>query len=283
LSEERVPSPDPEGPVRKPPRDAVAEANVRAPTRGNRRLEALLEAVNSDDEVRSWWYMTQVQSERLGMSDHSWVHMQIVLNISLRLLRLMTKAGVEPAMVADHGMTDRDAEVVVAGGALLHDVGMSIHRADHEAYSLFLAKPALERLLGDVYREPLRSVVIAETLHAIIGHRRRGQPYTLEAGVVRVADALDMAGGRSRIPLEAGQEGIHSISAAAIDEVRIEAGATRPVRVEIEMNNSAGIFQVDDLLTTKIRGTPLEGMVEVLAEVKGETEKRLLTSFRLSD
>jgi hypothetical protein len=283
LSEERVPSPDPEGPVRKPPRDAIAEANVRAPTRGNRRLEAFLEAVNSDEEVRTWWYMTQVQSERLGMSDHSWVHMQIVLNISLRLLRLMTKAGVEPAMVADHGMTARDAEVVVAGGALLHDVGMSIHRADHEAYSLFLAKPALERLLGDAYREPLRSVVIAETLHAIIGHRRRGEPYTLEAGVVRVADALDMAGGRSRIPLEAGQEGIHSISAAAIDEVRIEAGETRPVRVEIEMNNSAGIFQVDDLLTTKIRGTPLEGKVEVLAEVKGETEKRLLTGFHLSD
>ena len=101
--------------------------------------------------------------------------------------------------------------------------------------------------------------------------------------MVRVADALDMAGGRSRIPLEAGREGIHSISAAAIAEVRIEAGDTRPVRVEIEMNNSAGIFQVDDLLTTKIRGTPLEGKVEVLAEVKGETEKRLLTSFHLSD
>jgi hypothetical protein len=283
LSEERVPSPDPEGPARKPPREAVAEARVRAPTRGNRRLEAFLEAVNADEEVRAWWYMTQVQSERLGMSDHSWVHMQIVLNISLRLLRLLTKAGVEPAMVADHGMTNRDAEVVVAGGALLHDVGMSIHRADHEAYSLFLAKPALDRLLADAYREPLRSVVVAETLHAIIGHRRRGEPYTLEAGVVRVADALDMAGGRSRIPLEAGQEGIHSISAAAIDEVRIEAGETRPVRVEIEMNNSAGIFQVDDLLATKIRGTPLEGKVEVLAEVKGESEKRLLTGFRLSD
>ena len=27
------------------------------------------------------------------MSDHSWVHMQIVLNIALRLLRLLVKAG----------------------------------------------------------------------------------------------------------------------------------------------------------------------------------------------
>jgi hypothetical protein len=281
VNEEAIPVPEPEGPVRKAPADAVAEARVRAPTRGNRRLESFLEAVNEDDEVRAWWYMAQVHAERLGMSDHSWVHVQIVLNIALRLLRLLDRGGVEPAMVSDHGMSVRDAEVVVAGGALLHDVGMSIHRADHEAYSLFLAREALTRLLADAYREPQRSVVIAEILHAIIGHRRRGEPYTLEGGVVRVADALDMAQGRSRIPVEGGQYGIHALSAAAIDEVRIESGEERAVRIEIDMNNSAGIFQVDDLLATKLRGTPLEGHVEVIAQVSGETEKRLLPSFRL--
>jgi uncharacterized protein len=278
---EAVPTPDPKGPQRKPPKEAIAEARVRAPTRGNRKLEQFLAAVNEDEQVRAWWYMAQVHAERLGMSDHSWVHTQIVLNISLRLLRLLVKAGVEPAVVADHGMAPRDAEVVVAGGALLHDVGMSIHRADHEAYSLFLASGALDRLLADPYREPQRTVIASEILHAIIGHRRRGQPYTLEAGVVRVADALDMAQGRTRLPLEAGQEGIHSISAAAIDEVRIEAGEERPLRIEIELNNSAGIFQVDDLLATKIRDTPLEGQVEVVAAIEGETEKRLLSGFRL--
>jgi hypothetical protein len=278
---ERVPTPDPEGPSRKPPAEAVAEARVRAPTRGNRKLEAFLSAVNEDEQVRTWWYMAQVHAERLGMSDHSWVHTQIVLNISLRLLRLLVRAGVEPATVADHGMSSRDAEIVVAGGALLHDVGMSIHRADHEAYSLFLANGALERLLEDSYREPKRTVIASEILHAIIGHRRRGAPYTIEAGVVRVADALDMAQGRSRIPLQSGQEGIHSISAAAIDEVRIDAGEERPVRIEIELNNSAGIFQVDDLLATKIRDTPLDGQIEVVARVEGETEKRLLSGFRL--
>ncbi len=184
-------------------------------------------------------------------------------------------------MVSDHGMKDRDAEVVVAGGALLHDVGMSIHRVDHEAFSLFLVQGRLPSLLEGSYEEPERTVVISEILHAIIGHRRRGEPYTVEAGVVRVADALDMAQGRSRIPVEDGQYGIHALSAAAIDEVRIEAGEERPVRVEIEMNNSAGIFQVDDLLATKLRGSPLEGYVEVIAQVKGETEKRLLPSFRI--
>jgi uncharacterized protein len=281
MSGEAVPTPDPKGPKRKPPKEAIVEARVRAPTRGNRKLEGFLAAVNEDEQVRAWWYMAQVHAERLGMSDHSWVHTQIVLNIALRLLRLLVKAGVEPAVVADHGMTGRDAEVVVAGGALLHDVGMSIHRADHEAYSLFLASGALDRLLAESYREPQRTVIASEILHAIIGHRRRGHPYTLEAGVVRVADALDMAQGRTRLPLEAGQEGIHSISAAAIDEVRIEAGEERPVRIEIELNNSAGIFQVDDLLATKIRDTPLEGRVEVVAAIEGETEKRLLSGFRL--
>ncbi len=281
-SEEQVPAPDAGGPQRKPPAEAIAEARVRAPTRGNRKLESFLDAVNGDEQVRSWWYMAQVHAERLGMSDHSWVHMQIVLNIALRLLRLLVRAGVEPAMVADHGMRDRDAEVVVAGGALLHDVGMSIHRADHEAYSLFLANGALQRLLADVYKEPERTVVASEILHTIIGHRRRGEPYTLEGGVVRVADALDMAQGRTRLPLDLGHEGIHSISAAAVDEVRISAGEERPVRIEIQLNNSAGIFQVDDLLATKIRGTPLDGRVEVIARVEGETEKRLLSGFRLS-
>jgi uncharacterized protein len=261
--------------------EAIAKSQVHAPTRGNRKLERFLDAVNADERVRAWWYMAQITSERLGMSDHSWVHVQVVLNISLRLLRLLVKGGIEPAMVTDHGMGERDAEVVVAGGALLHDVGMSIHRADHEAYSLFLVQERLQSLLGDSYEEPERTVVISEILHSIIGHRRRGEPYTLEAGVVRVADALDMAEGRSRLPVEGGQYGIHALSAAAIDEVRIEAGEERPVKVEIQMNNSAGIFQVDDLLATKLRGTPLEGHVEVIAQVPGETEKRLLPSFRL--
>ncbi len=269
------------GELGRKPAEAIAGAAVRAPTRGNRKLDALLDGINADPQILAWWHMAQVTSERLAMSDHSWVHVQIVLNISLRLLRLLVKAGVQPALVADHGMHDRDAEVVVACGALLHDIGMSIHRADHEAFSLFLAEGKLRELLAGIYSEPERTVVISEALHTIIGHRRRGEPYTLEAGVVRVADALDMAQGRSRLPVESGRMGIHTISAAAIDDVTISAGETRAVRIEIAMNNSAGIFQVDDLLATKLRGTPLSDHVEVVAAVEGETEKRLLTVFRI--
>ena len=276
--------PDDDGPAADSPpslRERLAQVRLGVPTRGNRRLERLIDGAASDPQVLAWWHMQQVGSERLGMSDHSWVHIQIVTNIALRMLRLADRAGIVPAMVSDHGMGSRDAEVVVTAGALLHDAGMSIHRVDHEAFSLFLAERKLRELLDGVYEEPERTIVVSEALHCIIGHRRRGQPYTLEAGVVRVADALDMAQGRSRLPVERGELGIHAISAAAIDDVNIERGTDRPIRVEIKMNNSAGIFQVDDLLATKIRGTPLEGHIEVVAAVEGETEKRLLREFRI--
>jgi metal-dependent HD superfamily phosphatase/phosphodiesterase len=276
-----APAPAPPRPELVRPRDAVAPMRIRVPTRGNRRLETLLDAANADDQLKAWWHVSQVNAMRLGMSDHSWVHIQIVTNIALRLLRLLVRGGVEPAMVTDYDMRPRDAEVVVAAASLLHCVGMSIQRADHEAYSLFLAADKLGSLLAEVYEEPERSVVIAETMHAIIGHRRRGEPVTVEAGVVRVADALDMAKGRSRVPFEAGQTNIHSLSAAAIDEVRIEQGDERAVRIEIAMNNSAGIFQVDELLATKLRGTRLQDHVEVIARIDAEHEKRLVPVFRL--
>jgi metal-dependent HD superfamily phosphatase/phosphodiesterase len=173
-------------------------------------------------------------------------------------------------------MSVRDAEVIVAAGAMLHDTGMSIHRADHEAYSLFLAADKLPRLLDGIYDEPEKSVVAAEIQHAIIGHRSKGAPLTIEAGVVRVADALDMAAGRSRVPFEAGQKNIHALSAAAIDGVSILAGNDKPVRVEIAMNNSAGIFQIDELLGNKLKGSGIEQYVEVAARVDREHEARLL-------
>jgi len=254
---------------------------IRAPSRGNRRLEALFAAANADPRLHAWWYMQQLNADRRDMSDHSWVHIQIVVNISLRLFRLLQRAGVEPAMVTEHGMKARDAEVVIAAACLFHDTGMSIHRTDHEQYSLFLAADRLPLLLDAIYDEPALTVVTSEALHAVIGHRRHGEPITLEAGVVRVADALDMASGRSRVPFETRRPNIHSVSAAAIDAVTIEPGEERAVRVEIEMNNSSGLFQVDGLLATKLRGSGIEEHIEVLARIDAEHEKRLVTVFRI--
>jgi len=125
------------------------------------------------------------------------------------------------------------------------------------------------------------SIIVSETLHAITGHRSKGAPFTVEAGIVRVADALDMARGRSRVPFESGRLNIHSLSAYAIEEVRISPGLDRAVRVEIAMSNSAGIYQVDELLATKLRGSGLERHMEVIARIDAEHERRLIPVFRI--
>ena len=264
-----------------PLREAIAAINIHAPSQRNRKLAAFLAAANADAQLKARWHAAQVTAERLGMSDHSWVHLQIVLNRALRLYRLLRQKGVRASVEADYGLDGKDAEVVIAAGCLLHDLGMSIHRIDHEAYSLFLAADHLGTLLGDVYEEPERTVVASEALHAIIGHRSGGAPLTLEAGIVRVADALDMEHGRSRVSLETHLPNIHALSAAAIDEVRILPGEQRTIRVEIEMNNSAGVFQVDELLARKLRGSGLEDHIEVVAQIEAEHEKRLMTVYRI--
>ena len=268
-----------------PPQDGDAEVSeltsIRVPIEGNTRLQAVLDRVNADPELFALWHAANVNAvKRLGMSDHGPVHVQLIANIALRLLRDVVAAGAVPNIVADYAMTRDDAEVVVLLAALLHDVGMSIHRIEHEHFSLFIAAPKLKELLDGLYPPFAATIIRSEVLHAIIGHRSAGKPMTLEAGVVRVADALDMAKSRSRIPFEAGQVNIHSLSAAAVEQVVIERGETKPIRIAITMSNSAGIFQVDELLKEKLRGSGIEQYVEVEAHVEGETEKRLLQVFR---
>jgi metal-dependent HD superfamily phosphatase/phosphodiesterase len=242
----------------------------------------VIERVNADKQLKGWWHVANVNAVvRLEINDHSWVHIQIVTNIALKLLRQLTKHGVKTAMVQDYGMTSDDAEVVVALGALLHCVGMAVHRDGHEDYSLFLAEPKARDLLAGIYEEPDVTVITSEVLQAITSHRDYGKPLTLEAGIVRVADALDMAKGRSRIPFEHGRVSIHSLSAAAIEEVLIKDGDTKPIGIEILMNNSSGIYQVDGLLKAKLRGSGLEPYVEVNAHIDTEAEKRLVPIYRL--
>ena len=264
------------------PTEAVAAMHLRVPARGNRKLRRIIEKIQADSQIKAWWHVANMNAVvRLEINDHSWVHVQIVANIALKLLRQLTKHGVEPSLVRDYRLTANESEIVVVLASLLHDIGMSVHRRDHEDWSLFLAEPKLRELLADVYDEPDRTVIVSEVLQAITSHRADGEPLTLEAGILRVADALDMAKGRSRIPFERGSVSIHSLSAAAIDEVRIGDGQARPIMVEIVMNNSSGIYQVDGLLKAKLRGSGLEPYVEVVARIDTEAEKRLVPVYHL--
>ncbi|HEV7752858.1 MAG TPA: phosphohydrolase [Baekduia sp.] len=274
----------PDAPEPEPPqnlRELVDAAHIRLPTRGNRKLQQLVDAVNGDVQLKAWWHAAGINAQRLGMSDHSWVHIQIVTNIALRLSRLLSKRGVGPSVVGDYGLSERDAEVIIAAATLFHCVGMSIHRQDHEQFSLFLTADKLPKLLAPMYDEPTRSIIVAEASHAIISHRSKGAPFTIEGSIVRVADALDMAKGRSRVPFEQLLPNIHSLSSYAIDSVKISPGREKAVRVEIEMNNSAGIYQVDEGLGTKLRNTPLAEHLEVVARIDAEHEQRLVPVFRL--
>jgi uncharacterized protein len=255
---------------------------MRVPARHNTRLQRILDRIDHDDELYMLWRCANINAvDRLGMSDHGPVHVHIVANIALKLIRLLAGRGVQPSIIAQHGLERDDAEVVVVLGALLHDIGMAIHRDDHERFSLFLAAPKLRELLDGIYDVASRTVIVAETLHAIIAHRSDGRPLTLEAGVVRVADALDMAKGRSRIAFEAGKINIHSLSAAAIEKIELQSGELKPVRIMVTMLNSAGVFQLDALLKEKLHGSGLEPHVEVIATIQGETEKKLVEVFRV--
>ncbi|MDQ3822812.1 MAG: HD domain-containing protein [Actinomycetota bacterium] len=284
-TEERIEQPvsaEAERETRLTPAQAVEQMRLNLPARGNRKLRSLVERANRDRQLKGWWHVANVNAVvRLEINDHSWVHVQIVANIALKLLRQLTKHGVEPSLVRDYGLEADDAEVALTLGALLHCVGMAVHRDGHEDFSLFLAEPKVRQLLDGLYDEPELTVLSVEVLHQITSHREYGRPLTLEAGILRVADALDMAKGRSRIPFEHGRVSIHSLSAAAIEEVRITDGEERPVRIEILMNNSSGIYQVDGLLKAKLRGSGLEPHVEVIARIDTEAEKRLVPLYRL--
>jgi metal-dependent HD superfamily phosphatase/phosphodiesterase len=264
------------------PAQAIERMRINVPPRANKKLRLLVERVNADEQLKAWWHVSNVNAvKRLEINDHSWVHIQIVANIALKLLRQLAKNGIEPSMVRDYGMTRDDAEVVVALGAFLHCVGMAVHRDRHEDWSLFLAEAKMRELLDGMYEEPERTVLASEVLQAITSHRQGGRPLTLEAGIIRVADALDMAEGRSRIPFQHGRVSIHSLSAAAIEGVEIRDGEAAPVLIEITMNNSSGIYQVDELLKAKLRGSGLEPYVEVVAHIDTESEKSLIPLYKL--
>jgi len=252
---------------------------LHLPIRHNHKLQQVVARINQHRELHTLWRICNMTAvDRLHMSDHGPVHVQIIANIALKLLRLIVETGVQPNVVRDYGLQKEDAEVIVVLGSLLHDVGMAIHRDDHERYSLFVALPIIKELLTGVYPVPEATVVLAETLHAIIAHRAGGRPLTLEAGIVRVADALDMAKGRSRIPFAAGELNIHSVSAAAVEKLTISRGETKPVMLRVQMTNSAGIFQLDELLKEKLHGSGLEPYVEVEAFIEG-AEKKLIEAY----
>lgn len=252
------------------------------PFRGNNKLEQIMAKVQQDSMLNSFWKCSNIVAiDRMGYTDHGPTHVKIVANLALKLLRILIKNEVEPSIVKNYKMNNYDSEVVVVLGSIFHDLGMIVQRNDHEKYSVLLALKFLDKFLNQVYSLEEQAIVISEVLHCVVSHEQPNKPLTVEAAIVSIADALDMESGRARIPFEAGKIDIHSVSALSIQNVEIIEGADKPITVKVTMSDSAGIFQIDQLLKPRIENSGLQEHIHVLAEVTGDKETCVLERFEV--
>ena len=259
------------------------------PYRENPKLKQVMEKVKQDKKLQTYWRCSNVMAmERLGYTDHGPTHVKIVANLALKLLRILIERQVKPSIVKDYDMKNEDAEVVVVLGSIFHDLGMVVIRNHHEMYSGLIALEFIERCLTGTYGEEERAIITSEVLHAIVSHeitaKRINKPLTVEAGIVGIADALDMEAGRARIPFKAGKIDIHAVSALSIEKVEIMENTEKdqkPITIKITMSNSAGVFQIDELLKPRIETSGLQGYFHVVAEITGEKEQKIIEKFEI--
>ncbi|MGQ4555728.1 HD domain-containing protein [Halobellus sp. GM3] len=247
------------------------------------RLNAVLPELLSDPEITTYLEAQNVNAVmRKGYNDHGTKHIEIVRNRALNLYDLLKSGDVPFNGARDQGLEEADEPVIIALAATLHDIGHVVHRDGHVYYSIPLAADLLDRLLPEFGFYDAREAVRmkAEVLHAILCHHTEEDPLTTEAGIIRVADALDMERGRSRIPYEKGGRGINTLSSQAIESVSLRPGDGKPVLVEIEMINAAGVYQVDNLLKAKLQDSGLEEYIRIVA-VNTKAEDQLLERIEL--
>jgi metal-dependent HD superfamily phosphatase/phosphodiesterase len=238
--------------------------------------------VREDPKLQSFWKCCNVMAiERMGYTDHGPTHVKIVANLGLKLLRILVDAQVKPSIVRNYRMRNEDAEIVVVLGSIFHDLGMVVVRNNHQMYSIVLSLEFIQKYLKPVYSEDEQAIMCSEILHAIATHEQPNKPLTVEGGIVAIADALDMEAGRARIPFEAGKIDIHAVSALSIQKVDIIEGGKKPITIKITMTNSAGVFQIDELLKPRIENSGLQEYFHVYAEITGEKERKIIDKFEI--
>jgi len=245
-------------------------ANLKEP-----RLAKMFHLLENDLEVQNYLRMANVMAvDRLMYNDHGPVHSRITSGSALEIFRLLCEK-VEPTSVENGICSLEDAKLIVLCGTYLHDAGNAVHRDAHEIHGCYIANHILDRLLPKVYphNEALPIRLKCEILHSIFAHDEEVRCLSVEAGSVKVADGTDMAEGRARIPYRTGKVNIHSISATSIKKVEIVKGDKRPVRILVNMDNPAGVFQIEHVLERKISTSGIQGLVEVVALEKGREIK----------
>ena len=247
------------------------------------KLKEVAHAMLHDPEIKALQdYANVVSIRRLGFNDHGPVHMRKVVKNALKFANLLQEAAIPMSLEAEEAGTFEDSVFALFTSGLLHDIGMSVTRQDHERYGTELARPIVDRYLelycpGDVVRWTILRSLIME---CIIGHMAMIRIHSLEAGLILIADGCDMEKGRARIPMllntEARVGDIHKYSSSAVERITITRGTEKPVRIDIEMSQSVGFFQVEEVLFPKLTVSPARSYIELTAGVIGEVPRRYL-------
>jgi len=234
------------------------------------KARKMWELLKDDPEANADWDMANfIAVARLGYNDHGDVHVKIVAANALKMLKILLGHGVTTSVIKERAGDEDDVHLIVLAGALLHDIGNQVHRENHNLSGVYLAIPLLNRLLPKIYvDEEVRYEIRGHILHCIYAHEFEVKDLTEEAALVGIADGTDMTKGRGRLAFDKGNVNIHTVSALSIEKVEILKGKERPVRILINMSNSAGVFQIQETLARKISGGPLEDYFEVTAVAK---------------
>jgi len=251
----------------------IAEQKISS----NSKVNRIYQLMRSDLELQNCLQMANTMAvKRLNYNDHGPVHARIVAGTALEIYDYL-RGHIEPSIIKDAIGDESDSKLVVFCGAYLHDIGNSIHREMHHISGCIVASPILTRLLSKIYEgENDRSIKIRqEILQSIFAHENDIKCLSFEAGVSKIADGCDMAEGRARIPYRMGKVDIHSLSALSIVAVEVGAGENAPLRITVQMNDSAGIFQLENVLMKKVETSGLVNKVEVVARKGDRVLKRI--------
>lgn len=175
-------------------------------------------------------------------------------------------------MVTQHRLTSDEAEIIVVLAAALHDLGLAVHTDPQLAAmaGLVLADRKLGELLVDLYAPRERAIVRVEALHAVAAQGPDAACLTLEAAVLKLADALDLTKGRARLPAEAAQRLGAANAMALVDEVTIQRAKTPPVAVVVRLSRLDGLAALAALLQSKLARVPLGGLVALAARADAD-------------
>jgi len=207
---------------------------------------------------------------RLGYTDHGPIHAEVATWNALKTFDILDETF-QPNVVAE-GIGDvDDARLVVLASTYLHDIGMVVHRNEHNQASVQLAGPILESKLMDIYNDSAKATdILSFIYHGIYAHDDDTQCLTLEAGITKIGDGADMTKGRTIVPFQKGKVDIHSVSAMAINNVILDKSEDKPLRITVSMDNPAGVFQVQAVLEKKLTTSSLEDHVDIEVLVNGD-------------